>query len=394
MIGRQLRADTRLAGGHDGEEEPDDVDAFVVEVPRHVLRQLRVEQHHGHDRAVAGLDDESRVDQPLAPELRVGFQLVAPLGAGAEQVDHGDGRRRDGRRHGIAEQVGPRPLAAQLHDLLAPRHAAAARAAERFAERRRDDVDLPHHAEMFVAAPAGFPDETRRVAVVQEHQRVVLLGQGADLVHRRQVAVHAEDAVGDDDANAPVLVFLKFLLQVRHVAVFVGVVHRLRQADPVDDAGVDQTVGDHDVVRAEDGFEDAGVGIEAAREEDGVFGAEELGQLALEFAVHVLRAADEPDARHAVAAFVEGFVRRGHDGGMARQPQIVVGAEVDDLFQRGSARELDADVRRLRRVDVPLFLEDPLLADAGQFTQPDFFGGCRVCHVMPPSSPGACSPAS
>jgi hypothetical protein len=67
---------------------------------------------------------------------------------------------------------------------------------------------------------------------------------------------------------------------------------------------VDEAVGDHHVLGAEDGFEHARVRVEAAGEEDRVLRAEERREFFLDLPAQILRAADEPHARHAVAAFV------------------------------------------------------------------------------------------
>ena len=58
---------------------------------------------------------------------------------------------------------------------------------------------------------------------------------------------------------------------------------------------------------------------------------EELGQLALQLAVDVLRAADEADRGHAVAALVQARVGGLDHVGVAGEPEVVVGAHVDDL---------------------------------------------------------------
>jgi hypothetical protein len=73
---------------------------------------------------------------------------------------------------------------------------------------------LPEDAEVLVRAAAGLADEAGGVRVVDEDHRVVLLGEGDDLVELREVAVHREDAVGDDHAEALVLVLLELLLEV------------------------------------------------------------------------------------------------------------------------------------------------------------------------------------
>ena len=54
-----------------------------------------------------------------------------------------------------------------------PGDESARRAAERLAERRRDDVDLAEHAEMLGGAAAGLAEHAGRVRVVHDDDRVV-----------------------------------------------------------------------------------------------------------------------------------------------------------------------------------------------------------------------------
>ena len=72
-----------------------------------------------------------------------------------------------------------------------------------------------------------------------------------------------------------------------------------------------------------------------------------------------LRAADEAHAREPVAPGVERLVRGFQELGMAREPEVVVRAEVQHRL--GAAK--DADHRPLLAEDRPLLLEEPLLVD-------------------------------
>jgi hypothetical protein len=140
------------------------------------------------------------------------------------------------------------------------------------------------------------------------------------------------------------------------VAVALG----LAQADAVDDRGVVERVGDDRVVLAEQGLEQAAVGVEARAVEDRVLGAEEGRDRRLELLVAVLGAADEAHARQAVAAIVEGGAGRRGDLGVRRQPEVVVGAEVQHLATAGG------DVGGLGRGDDPLVLPQASVPDLGQ----------------------------
>ena len=186
------------------------------------------------------------------------------------------------------------------------------------------------------------------MALVDHHQGVVFLSQGADRVERRGVAVHREYAVGADDAEALRLGLLETLLQFAHVGVGVAVAHGLRQAHAVDDRGVVERIGDDRVLGAEKRFENAAVGVEAGGVENRILRAEIVGDSLFQFFVDILASADETYGRHAVAAAVHGAFGRFDQPWIVRQPEIIVGAEVQYL----TACHLD--VGALGRSDDPL----------------------------------------
>ena len=185
------------------------------------------------------------------------------------------------------------------------------------------------------------------VRIVEEHHRVIRLGEAHDFIELRQVAVHGEDAVGDDHPKALVLVLLQLLFQVRHVGVFEAVLHRFRQAHAVDDGRMHQPVGDHDVLVGQAGFEESGVGIHARREQQRVFRPEKLRELVLEFAMDVLGSADEAHRRHAIAARIQPRMGGSDHLGMARQPEVVIGADIDALVGRRPGRGIRLRFRRI-----------------------------------------------
>ena len=86
------------------------------------------------------------------------------------------------------------------------------------------------------------------------------------------IAVHREDAVGGDqlEARAGRVGRLELRLEVGHVGVPVAVALRLAEPDAVDDRGVVELVGDDRVLGAEQGLEQAAIGVEAGRIEDRV----------------------------------------------------------------------------------------------------------------------------
>ena len=186
------------------------------------------------------------------------------------------------------------------------------------------------------------------------------VGQIADRLQVRNDPVHREDAVGRDqlEAGAGRFRFVQPGFEVGHVVVAVAKALRLAQADAVDDAGVIQFVADDGVLFAEQRFEHAAVGIEAARIEDAVVGSEERGNRPLELLVHGLRAANEAHRRHAEAPVLEPLARRRDQPRVVGQAQIVVRAEIEHLGARAQH-----DLRRLRAFDHPLRLVEPVGTD-------------------------------
>ena len=119
-----------------------------------------------------------------------------------------------------------------------------------------------------------------------------------------------------------------------------------------------QLVADHRVLVGQQRLEQPAVGVEAGRVQDRVVGAEEAGDAVLELLVHLLGAADEADAGQPVAPPVNGLLGRLGDARVARQPQVVVRAEVQDL---GPVAHPDAG--SLRGDDDALGLEKTVRAD-------------------------------
>ena len=279
------------------------------------------------------------------------MELVLQLVGGTHHVEHLDACGGDHRRDRVGEQIRARTLAQHGDDLLLAGGEATYGAAEALAQGAGQDFDLSAEIETFGGTAARLADHAGRVGLVDHHHGVVLGGQGVDLVERGNVAVHREDAVGHDDAVTLGLGGLQAVFQLVHVGVGVAVALGFAQTYAVDDRGVVERIGNDGVVLVEQRFENAAVGIEAGGVEDGVFRAEEFGDLLLEFLVQVAGTADEADGRHAVAVGVERLLGGFHQLGVVGQAEIVVGAEIQDIL---AGRHLDGCL--LGRRDDTFFL--------------------------------------
>ncbi len=185
-------------------------------------------------------------------------------------------------------------------------------------------------------AAAAFAEDGFAVGVVDvDHSAVGFAGFG-DFVEGGDVAVHAEDAVGDDE-DAPVggVVFAGFVEdagEVVGVAVVVDGAFGGAEADAVDDAAVVELVADDEVAFTGELGDEARVGGEAGLVDEAGFGVFELGEAAFEFLVEVEVAGDGADAAAADAVGFDGFDGGFLEFGVRAQAQVVVGAEHDDFL--------------------------------------------------------------
>src|SRR5213080_157083 len=132
-----------------------------------------------------GLDGQAMLGQSGAEILRVLFKFVAQLSGCGEKLERLQGRRHDRRRNRIGKQIRARALPQKINNLFTPAGKTAARAAERFAQRACDDVDLAHYTAILVCATSCLTEKSGRVRVVDHRQRTVFL---CELNHRLEVS--------------------------------------------------------------------------------------------------------------------------------------------------------------------------------------------------------------
>src|SRR5262249_54908459 len=135
-----------------------------------------------------------------------------------------------------------------------------------------------------VVQPAAVgPQHTGGVGLVRQQQGVVAPRQLDQLRERGEVAVHAEDAVGDDEPPAGGGPFAaQQLVEVVDVGVAVDVDAGAGQPAAVDQAGVVEGVAEDGVRAAGEAAHQGEVGGEAAGEDEGGLGRFPTGECAFE----------------------------------------------------------------------------------------------------------------
>ena len=191
----------------------------------------------------------------------------------------------------------------------------------------------PWHAEMIDRSATVAAQHAGGVRVVDHHDGAVFVGEVTQFVYGADVAVHREDAVGDDELAARLVCdFLELLFGVGRVFVAEDFDLGAGEARAVDDARVVELVGDDEVFFAEDRGDGAGVGGESALEDDAGFDIFEARDLFFEFHVDLHGAGDGSYRSRADAVgfgrFDRGFAQRG----VVAEAEVVVGGEVDDLL--------------------------------------------------------------
>ena len=288
----------------------------------------------------------------IGQQLRAAFRLGADDAQGAAR-SRGDRRWRRGGEHPAA-----RTLDQEFDQLLVAGDEGAGRA-QRLAE--RGDVHVRHHAGIFQRATAVGTEDAEAVRVVDHQRGVVLRGQRRQLAQRREVTVHAEHAVADDQpqpCRGGALV-----RQRRGEAGEIGMrdarVLRTGQATTVDQRGVVEFVGDQQIVAAQQRAQHAEVGRPAGGEQQHARPLHEVGELFFQLPVLAVVAGHQ---RRGAAA---GAVGQGRTGGFGQprvggQAQVVVAAEID------AAAPGDLQMRAMAAVDRPADAVEIGLADPCQ----------------------------
>ena len=201
----------------------------------------------------------------------------------------------------------------------------------------RKSSDLDIHAsvdvEMIDGAAAVAAENAGGVGVVDHHDGAVFFCEVAQARERADVAVHGEDAIGDEQLFAGLVFHAgEFFFGVGDVLVFEDENLGARETRTVDDGGMVQSIRDDEIFLAQNRGDGAGVGGESGLKDHAGFDVLEAGNLFLQLHVDLHGSGDGAHRSGSDAVFARGFECGLAQLGMRGQSQIIVGSEIDDSF--------------------------------------------------------------
>ena len=152
-------------------------------------------------------------------------------------------------------------------------------------------------------APAAS-QHARSVRVVHHHDAVVFLGEFAQFRQRRDIAVHRENAVRDDQLlSRKIRVLLQDALAVLHILVLENFDGRFRKPRTIDDRSMIQLVGNDQVFLAKHRSDSSRVGRKTRLKHHAGFHVLKGSNLLLQLDVQSHRAGDRSNrpGAHAVS---------------------------------------------------------------------------------------------
>jgi hypothetical protein len=273
-----------------------------------------------------------------------------------DEVQTGQQRVRQQRGRGGREDEGPRGLQQPLDDGGLRRHEGPGHAG-RLAQRAHPHQALAVEPEVAQGPMTLRAQHAEAMRVVDHQQRSVPFGQAQQLGQRRQVAVHAEDGVADDD-------LVRRLARLELGAQFVDAAEDLLvgagQACAVDQAGVVERLAEQrragQAERRHHGQIGHVAGAEAQNARARNVRCGPGGQPFLQQALRLAVAADERRAARTRAPAARALLQGRDDLRVVGQPQVVVRAEqqarlaVHALARRGGAAGHAQAARQTLRV--------------------------------------------
>ena len=126
---------------------------------------------------------------------------------------------------------------------------------------------------------------TRAVRIIDHDSRIKLFRQRTNLVKRRDIAIHGEDAIRDNQPLTHILRGDQRIPEAVHIAVLVNAPLCLRQTAAIDNRCMIQAIGDNRIFRFHNRRNRAGIRCKSALENKDIFDMLELGNQLFELVV-------------------------------------------------------------------------------------------------------------
>ena len=134
---------------------------------------------------------------------------------------------------------------------------------KRLRERAHLDIDLAEQAKVMANAPTAQAQHALAVRVIDHDQRLVLSGHIDKLRQGRNLAIHAEDPVGNHQPPSYPLRALESCCEVVRITVTIPDHLRSRQSTAINDTGVVEFVRENGIALLHQGRNHREVGVEA-----------------------------------------------------------------------------------------------------------------------------------
>ena len=199
-------ADAGFALGDGGEGDACGHDSCIEEGFAEVHGSAAVSDDDGSDGGFAGRSGAAAYVEAGVGELLLEVAGVRPetldaLGFLFEDGEGGDAGGRDRWRVRGGEEEGAGAVV-EVVDEVAAATDVAAKGSDGLGEGAYLHIDTGSALEVIDRATAVASENTAGMGVIDHHDGSVLVGEVAELVYRADVAVHGEDAIGDEELAA------------------------------------------------------------------------------------------------------------------------------------------------------------------------------------------------
>ncbi len=205
-----------------------------------------------------------------------------------------------------------------------------------FGQRAGPEIDLAGvDAKVLVGAAAGSSENAGGMRLIDQKEAAKLFFDGDEFGQTADVAVHREDAVGDDEGAVGGLTTTDLFAQAFGVVVAEPLDLHAGHAAGIEQAAVTEVIDDDAVGGSEESGNEAQVGHVAGAIGESGFGALKGGDVPLHLVVDVESASQQARAAGAGAVAMDGGGSGFVDLGVADESQVIVGGHHEHVMSVG-----------------------------------------------------------